>query len=59
MQLEIEESLFSRLIDEGLKEGAKYIEIRFQSDKGSNLSMRNGKVLGFSPPLGGGGEDVR
>ncbi|MGC8564258.1 MAG: TldD/PmbA family protein [Fervidicoccaceae archaeon] len=58
MQLEIEESLFSRLIDEGLKEGAKYIEIRFQSDKGSNLSMRNGKVLGFSS-YGGGGVGIR
>lgn len=58
MPLEVDEELFSKIIEEGEKEGARYVELRAQSDSGSSLSMRNGKVLGFSS-YGGGGVGIR
>ncbi|MEO3993048.1 MAG: TldD/PmbA family protein [Desulfurococcaceae archaeon TW002] len=40
------EELLTRLIDEGAAAGASYVEVRYQNDYGSSVSMRNGKVLG-------------
>jgi len=52
------EDVFLKLIDRGLKNGASYVEVRLQTDEGSSITMRNGKVLGFST-FGGGGVGIR